>query len=150
ELDPKNAERHSNLGGVLLEKGRLDEAIASCRKAIDLDPKYTPAHNNLCLALQRKGLLNEAVAAYKEAIRIKPSDAGAHNHCAWLLASAPDAKLRNPGEAVKLAQKAVELAPKVGTYWNTLGVAHYRAGDWKNAFVALEKSMDLCKGGDAF
>jgi tetratricopeptide (TPR) repeat protein len=37
----------------------------------------------------------------------------------------------------------------VGTYWNTLGVAHYRAGDWKAAIAALDKSRDLKKGGDA-
>src|SRR5262249_551464 len=37
-----------------------------------------------------------------------------------------------------------------GAYWNTLGAAHYRAADWKNALAALEKSMDLRKGGDSF
>ena len=33
--------------------------------------------------------------------------------------------------------------------WNTLGAAHVRAGDWKGAVVALKRSMDLRKGGDA-
>ena len=37
-----------------------------------------------------------------------------------------------------------------GSYWNTLGVARYRAGDWKGAVAALEKSMPLRRGGDAF
>ena len=48
-----------------------------------------------------------------------------------------------------LARKAVELAPAHPDYPNTLGVAHYRAGDWKAAIVALEKSMKLRKGGDS-
>ena len=52
--------------------------------------------------------------------------------------------------ALNLAKKAVELAPKEGTFQNTLGVAHYRAGDWKAAITALEKSMELRKGGDSF
>ena len=30
-----------------------------------------------------------------------------------------------------------------------MGLAHYRAGDWKAAIAALEKSMDLRKGGDS-
>jgi hypothetical protein len=34
--------------------------------------------------------------------------------------------------------------------WNTLGVAHYRRGDWKVAIAALMKSMDLRKAGDSF
>ena len=38
--------------------------------------------------------------------------------------------------------------PEAGSYWNTLGVAHYRAGDWKAAIEALEKSTQLRAGGD--
>jgi hypothetical protein len=34
-------------------------------------------------------------------------------------------------------------------HWNTLGVAHYRAGDWKAAVAALDRSEQLIKGGHA-
>jgi Flp pilus assembly protein TadD len=51
---------------------------------------------------------------------------------------------------VELVKKAVELNPREGSYWRTLGVAHYRAGDWKDALAALEKSMELHCGGDSF
>ena len=40
------------------------------------------------------------------------------------------------------------MAPKDGNCWNTLAVAHYRAGDWKAAFTALDKSMQFHSGGD--
>ena len=40
--------------------------------------------------------------------------------------------------------------PKEASYWNTLGTARYRAGDWQGAIEALEKSMQLRSGGDAF
>src|SRR5262249_51542834 len=79
-----------------------------------------------------------------------PTDFGALNSLAWLLATCTDAKLRDPDRAVELAKKAVELAPKAGAIWNTLGVAHYRAGDWKAAVTALNKSVELRQGGDAF
>src|SRR5205823_3087568 len=45
--------------------------------------------------------------------------------------------------------KAVELSPRDGAIWNTLGVAQYRAGDWKAAITSLEKSMSLRNGGDS-
>jgi serine/threonine protein kinase/tetratricopeptide (TPR) repeat protein len=64
---------------------------------------------------------------------------------AWLLATSSDLKLRKPRRAVELAQRAVEIAPEEGTYWSTLGTAHYRLGDWKAAIAALEKSVD--RGG---
>src|SRR5439155_21042561 len=45
------------------------------------------------------------------------------------------------------AKKAVQLALKEGNYWQTLGVAHYRAGDWKAAALALNKSLELGPSG---
>jgi serine/threonine protein kinase len=69
---------------------------------------------------------------------------------AWLLASRPDARPHDPSRAVSLAREAVALAPADGTYWNTLGVAEYRAGNTKAAAAALEESMRLRPGGDAY
>src|SRR5262249_17801277 len=101
-------------------------------------------------ALQGKGKVDEAIACYKKAIELDPKYANAHNSLAWLLATCQDLKFRDPKRAVALARKAVEGAPKEGGYWNTLGVAHYRAGDWMAATAALERSMQLRDGGDAF
>jgi WD40 repeat protein len=72
------------------------------------------------------------------------------NNQAWVLATHPEPKNRDPGRAVKLAQEAVALAPKDGMIWNTLGAAHYRAGEWKGAIAALLKSMELRNGGNSF
>jgi tetratricopeptide (TPR) repeat protein len=108
------------------------------------------AHYYRSVALANKGLLDAAAAQLREAIRLRPDDAKARhalahllNNQAWNLATHAEPKIRDPGRAVKLAQEAVELAPKEGNYWNTLGVAHYRNGDWKEAVAALTKSTEL-------
>jgi Flp pilus assembly protein TadD len=141
---------HSNLGGALYGKGQLDEAIAECREAIRIKKDSPEAHNNLGAALERKGHLDEAIAEFREAIRLKPDRASTHNTLAWLLATCPALKLRDPGQAVAHAKKAVELAPGAGMILNTLGVAQYRNGDWKAAVEALMKSVQLRKGGNSF
>jgi uncharacterized protein HemY len=56
----------------------------------------------------------------------------------------------DPAQCVQLARKAVDLEPNCGTYWNTLGAAYYRAGQWQDAVAALEKSMQMCSGGDSW
>jgi WD domain, G-beta repeat len=66
------------------------------------------------------------------------------------LSNRPDAKLTDINRAVELAKKAVELVPIQGKFWNALGVAQYRAGNWKAGLAALEKSMQIRGGGDAF
>jgi len=80
----------------------------------------------------------------------EPSLAWYNNALAWSLATCPDPQFRSPARAVELARRAVQLAPEVGTggCWNTLGVAHYRTGDWKATLAALEKAMQLSNGGD--
>jgi tetratricopeptide (TPR) repeat protein len=70
------------------------------------------------------------------------------NDLAWYLVDCPAPALRAPAEAVGLAQKAVARAPEMGEYWNTLGVAHYRAGDFQAALIALARSIELRSGGD--
>jgi tetratricopeptide (TPR) repeat protein len=147
---PNDAMGHIRLGYALERKGQVEEAIACYRKAIEIEPRSARAHDSLGNALRDQGKVEEAIACYHKAIEVDPKYAYTHNDLAWLLATCPDAKRRDPQQAVKWARTAVKLAPKAGGFWNTLGVAHYRAGDWKAAVAALEKSMQLSKGGDAF
>ena len=77
QLDPQDAEAHSNLGVILQELGRLKEAEASYRKAITLKPDFTEAHSNLGSILQELGKLNEAEASCRQAIALKPDLADA-------------------------------------------------------------------------
>jgi tetratricopeptide (TPR) repeat protein len=77
-----------------------------------------------------------------------PDHPGAHHQLAWFLATCPDRAFRNPGRAQELARKAVALAPQGAAGWNTLGAAHYRAGDYQAALAALEKAAGLRPRGD--
>ena len=71
------------------------------------------------------------------------------NNLAWLLATCPRAELQDAHRSVTLAQRAVLLEAQTGEYWNTLGVAYYRAGQWTPAVDALEKSMRY-QGGNSW
>jgi predicted O-linked N-acetylglucosamine transferase (SPINDLY family) len=49
---PDYAEAHSNLGIALQDEGKLDEAVAGCRRALELKPGDAKTLSNLLLALQ--------------------------------------------------------------------------------------------------
>jgi protein O-mannosyl-transferase len=70
---------HNNLGNELLQKGRVDEAIIHCQKALEINPNYQSAHYILGLALFQKGQVDEAVEHYQRAVQIKPDYTEAHN-----------------------------------------------------------------------
>jgi tetratricopeptide (TPR) repeat protein len=76
--------------------------------------------------------------------------AEALNNLAWLLSTCPEIELREPKRAVEYARRAVELAPQTGNYWNTLGVAYYRNGDWTRAEDALHQSIERGDHGGSF
>jgi eukaryotic-like serine/threonine-protein kinase len=102
------------------------------------------------------GRAEEAVREYAEALALcerlveeYPESPGIGRDLARLLANCPDARFRDPGRAVRLAEEAVRLAPRGGDCWSVLGVARYRAGDWAGSVVALSKATELRSGGDA-
>jgi tetratricopeptide (TPR) repeat protein len=90
-----------------------------------------------------------AEQAYRQALKQDSDNAGVQDRLARLLATCPAPQLRDARQAVDLAKKAVARAPRNGAFWNTLGIAQYRAQDWQAAVASLEKSMQLRKGGDA-
>ncbi len=157
---PDLAWKYMNLANMLKKRQRLDEAEAAYRHSLALCEKLDadfPAdeiyqnwiawnYQSLALLLTASGRPEEAENFYRRLLEVKPKNALAHNGLAWMLATSPDPKFRDGKRAVELAKKAVELDPKHGYYWNTLGVAHYRAGEWKDAIDALKKSEELLKG----
>jgi tetratricopeptide (TPR) repeat protein/serine/threonine protein kinase len=150
-LDPKEAKAWTNRGAAYSYQGQPDKAIADFSRAIELDPKFVYAWYGRGNAYSYQGQPDKAIADFFRAIELDPKNAAAHNNLAWLLASRLDAtKLRDPGRAVELAKKAVQLLPEEGHCWGVLGAALYWAGDWKAAVTVLNKSKVLKKGGDAY
>src|SRR5262249_4979590 len=152
ELDPKFASARFNRGVIYADLGQPDKAVADYSEAIALapdDPQLVQAYLARAIAHSRLDQFEQARADYQAFLKRAPAHRGAHNALAWLLATCPDAKLRDPDQAVALAKKAVQLGPEVGIFWNTLGVAQDRDGDWKAAVAALDKAVELSRGGDA-
>jgi uncharacterized protein HemY len=105
---------------------------------------------SLARMFQDAGRFEEADKSYREGVEAVPDSANLNNEVAWFRATCREPRFRDPAEAVQRAEKAVKLAPQNGDYWSTLGTAYYRAEKWKECCAALEKSMELRKGGDSF
>jgi tetratricopeptide (TPR) repeat protein len=119
---------YHRLGGVLCVTGRPREGEAAYRQAL----------------ANWAGL----VAEFPLRSDYRFGLADSCNDLAYLFAKGPAAQVQDPSEAVQLAQKAVELDPQRGECWNTLGAAHYRAGDYLAAVSELEKAASMHNGGD--
>jgi tetratricopeptide (TPR) repeat protein len=72
-----------------------------------------------------------------------PEDAGRLNEESWNVVRPPGGERAAYLRALRLAQAACRIAPQNGTYLNTLGVAQYRAGQYRAALVTLTRSDQL-------
>lgn len=60
-LDPMYAAPHNDLGILLEEAGRVEEAQRSYHRALVLDPTYVDAHANLAMLYERLGQRDQAI-----------------------------------------------------------------------------------------
>jgi tetratricopeptide (TPR) repeat protein len=71
----------------------------------------------------------------------------AYQALAWWLAFCPDPEIRQPAEALVLAQKIVEMDPARALNWRTIAMAQYASGDPEQAIESLGKCCQLNSGG---
>jgi serine/threonine protein kinase/tetratricopeptide (TPR) repeat protein len=129
--------------GLAYEKLRVwDKAVEDYSQVVKLQPQSADGFYRRGLAYQKLGMWDKAVADYEKAVEVAATNPGLRNDLARLLATCPESKIRNAERAVELAAKAVDQAPEVGRFWTTLGIAHYRNGDWQAAVAALDRSVD--------
>jgi protein O-mannosyl-transferase len=118
EKRPNNSRAHNNLGFVMRQAGRVQEAIAQCEQALQIDPDYTDAHNNLGIALMGQGRLQEAVEQWELALRIEPNYPDAHYNLGVAMEKAGRAQ-----EAITQYEQALQINPDYADAHNNLGTA---------------------------
>ncbi len=137
-LDPSNAEAHKNLGLMLRDQGRHEEAAASYRRAIALQPSYADAHFHLGVALRELGRLEEAAASYRRAIALKPDFAAAHANLGHVLA-----QLDRVEEAVACFRRALEARPGEPDFLVDLGKTLARLGRHEEAAACYRRALEI-------
>jgi tetratricopeptide (TPR) repeat protein len=141
---PNYAIAHCNLGVNLAAMGRVDDAITHYRIALDLNPTLAEASYNLGSALVSQGRFAEAASQYRTALRLKPEAASIYNQLARLLATCPDASVRNGSEAIALAQQAAKLTNgREPMILDTLAAAYAEAGQYREAVQTAKQAVQL-------
>jgi serine/threonine protein kinase/tetratricopeptide (TPR) repeat protein len=140
-LTPKHLLILFPLACALHARGDLDEAIAVYRSCVDINPSTPPFIISLCQALWEKGEYGEAITRYE---KIAPTSNHVYSllKLAWWLVTCPDPKFRAPTRAIAHIRKDMERSPhSKNVYRLTLGVAQYRAGDYKAAIAELQEAF---------
>jgi protein O-mannosyl-transferase len=111
ELQPKSGAMLNNMASVHFEKGNLPKALEYMERAIQAEPTFAHSYHHLGQIHLRKGNRKAAIAAYQRGHERLPQNTQIATQLAWLLATTPDASLRNGQEAVRLAEAVSKSTP---------------------------------------
>ncbi len=103
---PTTAAREYRASTKALEKGKIEESIAHCRKALEADPKNASAHNDLGVLYLNDGQTENARVEFAQAAELQPRMAMAHVNESFAMLA-----LDRPGDAESSARKALEIVP---------------------------------------
>jgi tetratricopeptide (TPR) repeat protein len=133
-----NAVAHYNLGTVLLQKGKVDEAMVHFQKGMEINPGYVEAYNNLGIALRQKGRVDEAIAHFQKVLEINPGYAAAHINLGNALL-----QQGRVDEAVIHYQQALQLKPESVEAHINLGNALLQKGSADEAIVQYQRALQI-------
>jgi protein O-mannosyl-transferase len=146
-LAPRNAMAHNNLGYLLTLEGRDKEAVPELEAAVRLQPNYESAVVSLANCYRKVGRTNDLMTCYRQMIQLHPNAIEEVTALAWILATCPDAKLRNGAEAVRWATHACALTKYQHPLpLATLAAACAEVGRFKEAVAYAEQARSLPGG----
>lgn len=141
-----------NRGNCYSYLGQFSAAIADYQKALELIEERSPLGGDPLLPyiFYNRGLLYvrahkfaDATVDFEKTLQIQPDYPDVKNHLAWLLATCPDARVRNPTRAVELANEELKRAPTDASILDTVAASYAAAGDFEQAIAMQEKAISL-------
>jgi len=142
ELIPGDFEAYNYRGLARTYLADYDGAIADYTKALQIRSGYAEALNNRGYARVKTGNLKQALDDFSRAIEFDPVMVDAYNSMAWILATSSQAAYRNSGQALALAQKAVEISAGIDSL-DTLAAAYAADGQFEEAIAAQKRTIQL-------
>jgi tetratricopeptide (TPR) repeat protein len=144
QLDPDSPHSRLFLAEALGQTGDVNTALDEFHEILKKDPNDLDAHAGLgSLYLQIKNDAR-AVVELKKVLELKPDVPMAENNLAWIYATSEDQKLRNPSEALHLAQQAVKTSSQPNpAFIDTLAEALLLNGRADEALVTETQAASL-------
>ncbi|QDT63494.1 TPR repeat-containing protein YrrB [Calycomorphotria hydatis] len=137
---PNNDDAQNNLGLILVEQGRLKEALPHLQTALKINPSTPKAKTflNLGNLYQKANQLDKAAGNFRKAIEADPQYSEAYNNLGIVLG-----RLGQHEEAAEHFQKAVKLNPLNAEAVVSLGNTYLIAGKRGEAMQTYRRALQI-------
>jgi len=144
QQDSQFATAFVGLGRVCHMLGRWDDAIENFTAAIQLEPTSPDVICSRGDLQADMGNYADALADYARTIELDPEFAHAYRNGAWLLATCPDERYRDPENAVLGAQQALEYSyGDRHVALDTLAAALASNGQFEEAIDTVTQAVEV-------
>jgi len=134
KANPKDSLTMLQLGMLYMNMKKYDKAIEVFTTILVDHPDEVEAMRGRGDALLNSGRRADAVSDYERALKLQAHDVGLLNNFAWVLATAPEEKLRDGHRALALATDACRQTEYKQDYiLSTLAAAYAETGDFESA-----------------
>jgi tetratricopeptide (TPR) repeat protein len=122
----------------------VNEAVDAWENTVRIRPEFARGHENLGFALYAQGKYSEALTHLRLAYAGEPNRVYALTLAATLLATCPDAALRNGAEALTLAEQAEKMTGgRDPSVLDTVSAAYADNGAFGQAIETEEQALAL-------
>jgi tetratricopeptide (TPR) repeat protein len=147
-LSPNLPDLHGNLGAACKALGRLDEAVACYRRAVELSPRNSVSLHNYGMILGDAKRYEEAVVALRAAADLAPDRAAIYVDLGAAFYHVAKARQNadSPGlfdQAITALETAVALDPTMAAARYNLGLALLDRGRIEEAATRFREAMGL-------
>jgi tetratricopeptide (TPR) repeat protein len=148
-LDPRNPRLLTNRALAYSHLRDFSAALSDVDQAISIAPDKELVFLTRGGIQVKRGKWTEAVADFRRAIQLGPTNAVACNDLAWILATAPDAWVRNGKESLTNAKKACQITDFKQPYFvGTLAAAYAELGDFQEAAAFQKQALQMLPADD--
>jgi len=133
-----NALAYSNLGVVLFQEHKMEDALIYFSKAVSIEPYHSGYYNNRALVYQELGQYQNAVKDYSEAIRLKPDYADAYYNRGVAYGKFGQYQLE-----IEDYQQAVRLNAASLKAYNNMGIAYGKLKKYQLAIESFNRVIRL-------
>jgi outer membrane protein assembly factor BamB/Flp pilus assembly protein TadD len=170
KLDAENSDVPWLLARIEKEEKNYAEAEKHLREVVRLLPRFLKGYVELETVMEAQGKtfvpaevlpkdatviaalaehytqkeqFEKAVTEYQRALALNDQNAVVYNNLAWIYATSKNEKLRNPKEALRLARRAIELAPRSAAILDTLAEVYYANKLYDSAIDTINQAIAL-------
>jgi tetratricopeptide (TPR) repeat protein len=141
---PEHLRAHSNLAYLLFQQGEFEGADLHWRKALEADPHNAKALCFRGLVAERRGEYAAAARHYRAALQENPDFLFVATQLAWLLATCPEAAVRDGRQAVVVATPLISASGgRSPRAFDVMAAACAEAGDFDAAVRYAERALSV-------